>query len=222
MSPSQDKRSQNRNSQDQNSQDRTGKTALSVPVRILAVFFVLLLVVVLALELMSWNFLKDPITERVTTATDREMAIGGDISVSLFPRPHIELQNLAFANADWAQAPNMVRVDRIELTPSLSDLITGALVLDDIEIEGLVVNLENREQQPGNWILPAMISSEGQQQGSVDDAGAVVAEEGGERRRRVLAALCYPAVPTNGHRDQLPGGGYGRTACIVAGFAEIH
>lgn len=179
MSPSQDKRSQNRNSQDQNSQDRTGKTALSVPVRILAVFFVLLLVVVLALELMSWNFLKDPITERVTTATDREMAIGGDISVSLFPRPHIELQNLAFANADWAQAPNMVRVDRIELTPSLSDLITGALVLDDIEIEGLVVNLENREQQPGNWILPAMISSEGQQQGSVDDAGAVVAEEGG-------------------------------------------
>lgn len=151
MSPNQDN-----NSQYKTSQNKPGKKAFSVPARVLAGLFMFLLIVVPALELMTWNFLKGPITGRVESATGRELVIGGDISVSLIPRPDMILRDLTFANADWAQGSDMVRVERIELTPSISDLLTGDLVFDNVEITGLVVNLENREQQPGNWVLPAM------------------------------------------------------------------
>lgn len=51
----------------------------------LAVFFALLVVSVIVIELMPWNFLKGPITDRVEAMTGRKMEITGDIDVSLLP-----------------------------------------------------------------------------------------------------------------------------------------
>lgn len=163
MSPSQDK-----TSQPKSVQHRVGTTAGNALFRTLAGLAALLVLVVLALQLVSWNFLKGPISERVRTATGRELVISGDISVNLLPRPQITLYDLSFANAGWAQTPDMVSVRRVQLTPALGELFAGDLAFDHVDINGLTVNLENREQQSGNWRLPAMTRAE--QQGAAGDA----------------------------------------------------
>lgn len=110
----------------------------------------LLVVAVVVVALMPWNFLKAPITERVEAATGRSLEIRGDVSLSLLPRPHIEMEQMAFANADWAQAPEMLSLGSLEITPSLSSLISRDPVLDEVEITRPTLNLEGRDQQPGN------------------------------------------------------------------------
>ncbi|MFC4258843.1 AsmA family protein [Marinobacter lacisalsi] len=119
----------------------------------------LLVIAVVAVELMPWNFLKAPITERVEAATGRQLEIRGDVSLSLLPRPHIELEQLAFANTTWAQVPVMATIRNLELTPSMTSLLSGDLVLDDIHAENPVLHLEGRDQQPGNWVMPAMTAA---------------------------------------------------------------
>lgn len=125
----------------------------------LAGILVLLVIAVLVIELMPWNFLKPMITDRVESATGRELEIRGDVSPGLLPRPHLTLNDVAFANADWAEASDMVTVERLTVVPSLLSLLQGEPVIDDLEISEPVVNLEGREQEPGNWVLPAMAES---------------------------------------------------------------
>ncbi len=87
----------------------------------LGAFTVLLVVLVLIVELMSWNFLKGPITERIETTTGREMKISGDVSVSLLPYPQLSLSGLKLANPDGAQYPQMLTIDHLEIEPSLTN-----------------------------------------------------------------------------------------------------
>ena len=123
----------------------------------------LLVLAIVALAVVPWNFLKVPITSRVESATGRKLEIRGDISPGLFPRPHLELQQLALANPDWASAPDMLTVDRLEVTPSLTELLQGNLVLDEISLSEPVLRLEGQRSGAGNWRLPAL--------GTSDEAG---------------------------------------------------
>ncbi len=144
--------------------DTTNRTQLHPPLNILfralkwalAVFFALLVVAILVIELMSWNFLKGPITDRVEAMTGRDMEITGDISVGLLPRPNLEAGTMTLANPDWAQTPAMLSVGGIELALSITSLFRGELALDHVTITEPTLNLEGREGKPGNWALPAM------------------------------------------------------------------
>lgn len=129
----------------------------------------LLVLAIVALAVVPWNFLKDPITSQVEAATGRELEIRGDVSPGLFPRPHLELQQLALANPDWASGPHMLTVDRLVVTPSLTELVQGNLVLDEISLSEPVLRLEGQRSGPGNWRLPAL--------GTSKQAGASGGEE---------------------------------------------
>jgi uncharacterized protein involved in outer membrane biogenesis len=105
---------------------------------------------------MSWNFLKGPITDRVQAMTGREMEITGEVSVSLLPRPQMQLGSMKLANADWAQTPNMLTVEGLEVEPSIPSLLKGEPALESVTITEPTLTLEGREGKPGNWALPAM------------------------------------------------------------------
>ncbi|SFR42056.1 hypothetical protein SAMN05216203_0145 [Marinobacter daqiaonensis] len=141
----------------------------------LAALLVLLVVAILAIELMSWNFLKGPITDRVEAMTGREMEITGDISVSLLPRPHLDIGEMTLANASWARTPEMVAIDSLKLEPSLTSLLQGELALENVVVRGPTVNLESRAEKPGNWVLPAMTKP-----GGTPDKGTSATEGSGQ------------------------------------------
>ncbi len=126
----------------------------------------LLVVAVLVTELMPLNFLKGPVGDRVEAMTGRELEISGDISVSLLPRPHLEVGGLNLANAGWGRAQEMLVIDGLELEPSLTRLFRGELALKYLTITGPTINLEGRKGKPGNWVLPAMTGPGGTAGGS--------------------------------------------------------
>lgn len=125
----------------------------------------LLVLVVLAVELLSWNFLREPIEKRFEAATGRSLSIEGDLSLSLFPRPVATVNALALDNPDWAEAPNMLEVERIRAWPSLWAALTGQLVLDRVAIEAPSVDLERRAHGTANWVFPGLEASADEGQG---------------------------------------------------------
>ncbi|CAM4014444.1 AsmA family protein [Vreelandella rituensis] len=114
---------------------------------------ILVALIVAAVELMSWNFLKPVITEHIEEATGRSTAIHGDVGISLFPRPQLSLHEIELDNPEWAVSPQMLKAQRVSVSPSLSDLIQGEVVLDNIEIAGSTLNLERRAEAPANWMF---------------------------------------------------------------------
>ncbi len=147
---------------------------LTVPKAVLwalAGLLALLFIAVIAAELVSWNFLKEPIRQRAEAATGREFQINGDVEVNLLPLPHLVLEEVALANGQWARTPEMLTASRLEVTPSLTNLVRGKLVLDNLTVTDPTLNLENRDQKPGNWVLPTTTSPDNPGEGSAESQG---------------------------------------------------
>ncbi|MBS3805615.1 MAG: AsmA family protein, partial [Oleiphilaceae bacterium] len=130
---------------------------------------ILLIITVVTVEVMSWNFLKPIIEDRVESATGRPLNIQGDIAVSLLPRPEFAIGKMSLANADWSAASDMLEVDRVGVRPDLSRLFRGEFALSEVNIEAPVLNLESRANKPGNWSL----------QGSQDSSPSETEQEPG-------------------------------------------
>ncbi len=129
---------------------------------IAATFLALLLIAALVVELMSWDFLKPVIAERIKEATGRSLKIEGELSLSVFPRPRLFVSELSLSNPDWAQTANMIELGHLSVAPSLMALLTGQLALAELELESLKVSLEESEQHGPNWVFKAPASEEEQ------------------------------------------------------------
>lgn len=119
----------------------------------LLVPIIIVALIIAAVELMSWNFLKPAITERIEEATGRTVAIHGDVEISLFPQPQLSLHEFELDNPEWAESPHMLEAQRISVTPSLGDLLQGDMVLEDIAVTGSTLNLEQRAEGSSSWTL---------------------------------------------------------------------
>lgn len=156
--------------------DTTKRSSSKPPFRVLralAVLLALLVVAVIVIELMSWNFLKGPITERIEAMTGRDMEITGDIDVGLLPRPHLEVGEMKLANADWAKTPELLSARGLELEPSIISFFKGEPALKSVTITEPTLNLESREGKPGNWVLPAM-TGRGENAGEEESSGPLL------------------------------------------------
>ncbi|SEL63167.1 AsmA family protein [Halomonas daqiaonensis] len=129
---------------------------------------VLLVLVVAIVQLMSWNFLKPLIVERMEAATGRSVAIEGDVTINFFPRPAISLYEVSIGNPQWATSPQMLEAQRFSVSPSLGDLLDGEFVLDTVEIAGPVLNLEQRSDAPGNWVFRDTQEGDAEQPSAAD------------------------------------------------------
>ncbi|WP_181870716.1 AsmA family protein [Vreelandella rituensis] len=113
----------------------------------------LVVLVVVIVQLMSWNVFKPLIVERLEAASGRSVAIEGDITVELLPRPKISLHDVKIGNPEWAASPQMLEARRVSVSPSLGDLLDGEFVLDAVEMAGPTLTLEQRHDAPGNWVF---------------------------------------------------------------------
>ena len=120
----------------------------------------IVLLTLVVVELVSWNFLKPRIETAVEHATGRNFDIEGDVEVGLFPRPGITLHEVTLANPDWAEPEHFLEVDRVRAVPDLLALLTGTIALARLDVDHPVVRLIGRADGPANWVF----SSEGEAQ----------------------------------------------------------
>tara|TARA_R110000824_G_scaffold401789_1_gene616360 strand:+ start:5457 stop:9251 length:3795 start_codon:yes stop_codon:yes gene_type:complete len=112
-----------------------------------------IVLIIVTLALMPWNFLKPVITDRIEQATGRSVAIHGDVEISLIPHPQLALHQLEISNPDWATVDTLLNAEQVTLKPSLIDLLQGELTLEKLNFSGSTLNLEQRANAPANWVV---------------------------------------------------------------------
>ncbi len=118
------------------------------------VLLALVLAIILFVALFDWNWLREPISRRVTEKTGREFSINGDLSAKLrWPLPVLRAEGVTFANPAWAKEPLMLAADAVEITIDLSELFSRRISLSAVHLVRPVVFLEQSVDGRKNWLL---------------------------------------------------------------------
>ncbi|HSY88290.1 MAG TPA: AsmA family protein [Verrucomicrobiae bacterium] len=122
---------------------------------------VLLLVaaVLVGPRLVDWNAYKPRVIEAVRNATGRELAIDGNISVSLLPTPTLSVAGVRLANLQGASAPDMARLKSLDISVALMPLISGNVQVTKVTLVDPVVELERLPDGRVNWLFAPTASA---------------------------------------------------------------
>ncbi len=121
-------------------------------IRILVVLLVVLIVAgVVALNVIDPNQFKDTIAERAKAATGRDLAITGDIDLSVGLTTRVSLAGVTLSNPEWAAAAQMVDVQRFEAEVAVLPLIFGNIEVNRLVLSGATINVERNAQGQASW-----------------------------------------------------------------------
>ncbi len=101
----------------------------------------------------DWNKFKPEIAERVKTATGRDLAIGGDISLSILPAPTLSAHNVTLANIPGAREPIMASLKSLGVRVELVPLFQGKIKVESLTLVEPVIALEALADGRHNWDL---------------------------------------------------------------------
>lgn len=114
---------------------------------------ILVLAVVLVVIFFDWNWLRGPVSSIVSKELDRRLVIKGDLDVDLSMTPRITANDIELANTSWGSRPEMLELDRLEFTIRLKNLLSGDIVLPEINLSEPRLVLEKNAQGQENWAL---------------------------------------------------------------------
>jgi AsmA family protein len=109
------------------------------------------IVLVGAVILFDWNWLKGPIESQVSGRLGRPFRIHGDLNVELSLKPRITVEGGELGNAPWGDDRPMAKIDRVEARVDLLKLLQGDIVLPEVRITRPDLLLETRPDGPPNW-----------------------------------------------------------------------
>ena len=122
-----------------------------VLIALAAVVVILVVAVVVVPTLIPAETYKSKIVEAARDATGRELSLDGDISLSVLPRLELRAEQVAFANAPGAAAPQMASLEALVLELQLWPLLSGAVKVDSFVLVRPVINLEIDKDGRPNW-----------------------------------------------------------------------
>lgn len=90
------------------------------------------------------------VADRASAATGRLVGIGG-LHVEWGLVPTILLSDVTVANADWAEAEQMLTARELRVRVRLLPLLTGRIELPELVVDGGSLAIERRADGEGNW-----------------------------------------------------------------------
>ena len=117
---------------------------------------VLLLLVMAALAapyVVPWNNYRGELETFGRKLTGREVSIGGDIAVKLFPWPQLQARDVAIGNQQGFSEGAFIRADEVRVRLALGGLLNGSLDVESVEIEKPSVNLKRNATDDVNWFF---------------------------------------------------------------------
>lgn len=108
----------------------------------------------LHISIFGWNWLRGPIERVATEKTGRALAISGDLKVKFgWPTPHLQAEQVSFANPAWALEKQMLVTDTVEIAIDLPQLLLGNLVFPEVRLVRPVIFLEQGANGRKTWLL---------------------------------------------------------------------
>ncbi len=121
----------------------------------------ILLVLITATTGIGWYllhdeaFLKSHLSTFALRQTGRELTIKGPLRLSLGRETTLEARNIHFANATWADQPDMVAIGHLLVTVDLPSLFGDKPIFPAIALDDCAVSLVKNDAGEGNWdVLP--------------------------------------------------------------------
>ncbi|MDP6705871.1 MAG: AsmA family protein, partial [Alphaproteobacteria bacterium] len=126
-----------------------------VVVGVVVLLVILVGAVFIAPGVIDWNGYKPDIAQAAREATGRELAIDGDIEVSLSGSLVLSFSagGIRFANADGMTPPEMATIGSVSGTIRLWPLLGRAVVVDSLVVSEPVINLGVDGQGRANWVF---------------------------------------------------------------------
>jgi AsmA protein len=131
---------------------RAGKIAAIALGSLIALAVIILIGVSL---LVNPNDYKDRIARSVKDSTGRELALPGQIKLSVFPWIALELGPASLGNPPGFGAEPFAAVKHVALRVKLLPLFRKRLEIGRIEIDGLDLRLRKSASGKGNWEMPS-------------------------------------------------------------------
>ncbi len=124
------------------------------PVFYFGVLLALLVTAALAAPyVVPWNNYRGDLENFGRKLTGRDVTIGGDIAVKLFPWPQLEARNVAIGNPDGFASVAFVQADVVRVRLSLAGLFNGSLDVESVETERPMINLQRNAGGAVNWMF---------------------------------------------------------------------
>ena len=120
---------------------------------VLGILVLLIAAVVVVPSIFDLNDYKAEIAALVKETTGRELAIDGDIDLTLLPLPTIKVNGVRFANLEGAAVPDMVRIGVIEASVAIAPLFSGNIEVGSLTFVEPVIELEVLADGRANWRL---------------------------------------------------------------------
>lgn len=113
-----------------------------------------ILLAVLVIALLGWNWLRGPIERMALDKTGRELVIGGDLQIKLgWPLARLHAASVTFANPPWATEKQMVAANAVGIALNLPQLLRQNIVFDEVRLDRAVVFLEQGSNARKSWLL---------------------------------------------------------------------
>ena len=167
---------------------------LRLGLKIFAALILLLLIVGISLPfIIDPNQYKGQIISRVKQETGRELAIPGEIKLSVFPWLGVQLGEVTLGNAAGFGEQPMVRIQQMDVRVKLLPLFKKEVQIDHVTLDGLALDLQRNARGQTNW--DDLVSQE-------TPTKPKVKKEAAQPRGAVLAALAVDGLSlTNSRLD---------------------
>ena len=99
-------------------------------------------------------------SQKVKEAIGRELEINGPMSLSLLPNPEIKIKDIKLSSIPGAHYPSLFEAKEVTASVSLFSLLTGNIVISEIEVNNPVINLEHMTNGSSSWDFSKSVSPE--------------------------------------------------------------
>ena len=117
------------------------KSIKTLTYALIALIVVIIAGMVLLTTLINPNKYKPMIIESVKKSTDRELILNGDIKWTFFPIFGLQANQISLSNPPEFGKTNFVNIDSLQVSVQLLSLLYGNLTIDNLNINGLKLNL---------------------------------------------------------------------------------
>ncbi|NIM69508.1 MAG: AsmA family protein [Xanthomonadales bacterium] len=116
-----------------------------------ALMAAILAIAALLVLLFNPGLLRDPLQTLISSRTGRTFTIEGDFDLQWGRQLNVVASGIRLGNPAWASEPELVTLERLELTLDTASLFRGPLVIDSLSVEGLRANLEEDDSGRQTW-----------------------------------------------------------------------
>ncbi|MEM8771570.1 MAG: AsmA family protein [Pseudomonadota bacterium] len=120
---------------------------------LLAIVGIILAALIVAPGLIPAATYKERIETAATSALGRQVTIGDDISIRIFPQTSFKANNLAIANAEGFEGETLARVANADIGVKLFPLFSGAVIIDRFVLIEPEITLARKANGDVNWNL---------------------------------------------------------------------